>query len=142
MTRGRWILISSGATLLLSAPLVAFLALLLATRPTLRVLRTWTSPAELMYDDWGPRHLSVVEGAWDFDGFPLHLERRHFIYVGRDAGTPVYGHQVKISLNNSVEALEPYLARATVTWTTEGVTFAEPSGHRLFIPKASFLGGR
>lgn len=142
MTRQRWFLISLGAMALVLVPLTALLTLLLATRPTLRVLRTWTSPPELQYDTWGQRHLSVVEGARDFDGFPFHVGRRYFLYVGMDAGTPTYGHQIHYSLNNSVEELEPYLARATVAWTTEGVTFTEPSGHRLFVPKASFLGGR
>jgi hypothetical protein len=38
--------------------------------------------------------------------------------------------------------LGPYAKRAVVTWSDAGVTFEEPSGHRLFIPKAAYAGGR
>jgi hypothetical protein len=140
MTRLRWILFTAG--LMALVPLTAFLTLFLSTRPTFRVLRTWASPPEIRYDDWGPRHLSVGEGGKDFDGFPLHVGRRYFIYVGMEAGTPTYGHRIDHSFTHSVEDLEPYLERAKTTWSEEGVTFVEPSGHTLFIPKEWFLGGR
>lgn len=90
--------------------------------------------------------MSVVESDLDWDGFPLQVGRNYVIYVGLDAGTPSYGHMIKYSFHpgypDSDGNIPPFLSRATAQWTTEGVTLELPSGHRLFVPKAMFIGGR
>jgi hypothetical protein len=111
-------------------------------RPSLRVLAHWRQPAGVRYDAFDPYTLSVIEADRDWRGFPLFLGRRHFVYVGRDQGTPSYGHVVDFSFFAGAEPLETYLARGTVTWQPDGVTFVTPSGHRLFIPRDMFVGGR
>lgn len=115
-------------------------------RPSMKVIAQWKEPTEIKYDDLGPYYLSVVEDDIDWQAFPFHLGRNYFIYAGRDAGTPSYGHMIKYSFHPSYpddpDNLEPFLARAIVTWTAHGVTLELPSGHRLFIPKAMFIGGR
>lgn len=111
-------------------------------RPSLDVVHQWEQPASITYDDWGPYYLSVVESDLDWRGFPLHVERNHFIYVGRDAGSPAYGHMVDFSFHPYPEDLERFLDRAEVEWTAAGVLLELPSGHRLFIPADMFTGGR
>jgi hypothetical protein len=43
---------------------------------------------------------------------------------------------------NELENVEVYIQRSTTEWTPEGVTFVEADGHRLFMPRAVFVGGR
>jgi hypothetical protein len=111
-------------------------------RPSLRVLASWPRSAD---DVPGEIRLSVVETDWDFRGFPLRLERNVIVHVGRDRGSPGYGHEVRYSFHPSVDdngALDRHLHKCTVVWAPEGVTLAEPDGHRLFVPAAAYVGGR
>jgi hypothetical protein len=111
-------------------------------RPSRRVLASW--PSSVRAEPAEPR-LSVVEADWDFSGFPLELQRNVEIYVGRGAGNGSYGHYMRYSFHPSGDdyrALGRHLHKCTVTWAPEGVTLSEPDGHRLFIPAASYLGGR
>ena len=115
-------------------------------RPSMKVVAQWKQPAAISYDDWGPYYLSVVEDDRDWRGFPLQVGRNYFIYLGRDAGTPSYGHMIKYSFHASYpddsDNLELFLGKAAVQWTAEGATLELPSGHRLFVPKQMFIGGR
>ena len=114
--------------------------------PSHKVIAQWKQPTEIKYDGWGPYYVSVVEDDLDWRGFPLHVGRNYFIYLGRDAGTPSYGHWIKYSFHASYpydsNNLAAFLSKAKVQWTAEGVTLEPPSGHRLFVPKAMFIGGR
>jgi hypothetical protein len=38
--------------------------------------------------------------------------------------------------------LATYLSTARVDWSELGVTFEEGSGHRVFIPRRAYVGGR
>ena len=125
---------------LLLAALLSALTLYCATRPTQRVLKTWECPAAVPYCPG--LYLSVLEGAPNLDGFPLHIGRRYAIYVGRESGQPSYGHRLDYRFNAEVVDIETHLAQTVVRWTPEGVSLTEPSGHALFIPKTAFLNAR
>jgi hypothetical protein len=73
---------------------------------------------------------------------PPAVGRNYSIYTGRDADSPSYGPWIDYSFHPSAEKIEPFLQRASVQWTDEGVTLELPSGHRLFIPEKMFTGGR
>lgn len=112
-------------------------------RPSMTVITQWKQPADIKYDDRGPYYMSVVESDFDWSGFPVGVvERNHFIYLGRDAGKPSYGHMIKYSFHNAPDDLGAFLGKAQVKWTAEGVTLELSSGHRVFVPKAMFIGGR
>jgi hypothetical protein len=58
---------------------------------------------------------------------------------------PTYGHSVKYSFHPSSELFndeEAHIKLSKVEWTEECVTFLEASGHKLFIPRVMFVGGR
>ncbi len=111
-------------------------------RQSLRVVAQWRSPDTVHYDAFDPYTLSVVQSDRDWRAFPFDLRWRYFVYVGRDRGTPTYGHMVDFSFFGGAEPLESYLAQSTVDWQPDGVTLTTPSGHRLFVPRALFVGGR
>lgn len=121
------------------AAVCALVALLLITRSSDRELRGWSSPG-------AEYHLLVVEGERDWRSFPLALTRHHYLYVGREALASGYGHRVSWDLH--VEMISgdatwvDYLAACNVEWSEHGVAFEEPSGHRVFIPRHAYVGGR
>ncbi|QJW96141.1 hypothetical protein FTUN_3697 [Frigoriglobus tundricola] len=56
-------------------------------------------------------------------------------------GDSLYGHWTEYEFHNYHN--EPdYFLRCVVTWAPDGVTLTEPTGHKLFIPKNAFIGGR
>ncbi len=132
------ILLAWLTTSLLSALVVVFLM----HRASLDVVHQWKQPADITYDGGGPYYVSVVEGDLDWRGFPLHVERNHFIYAGRDAGKPSYGHMIDFSFHPFPDDLPTFLGKAQAHWMPEGVRLDLPSGHQLFIPKEMFTGGR
>lgn len=114
------------------------LGLFVLTRPSGRVLLRSTAPSG--------EHLILFEGDRDFRGFPLAVVRRRYVYVGRDDIPTGYGHVTSFDLHpemvDPVLEAEAYAKRVTVTWSDAGVTLEEPSGHRLFLPRRAFAGGR
>jgi len=125
-----------------SSAMLALVFVFLLSRPSLEVIHQWKQPAQITYDGLGPYYMSVVESDLDWSGFPLHVERNYFIYVGRDPGKPSYGHWVKFSFHTFPDDLKTFLSKADAQWTDQGVELILPSGHRLFIPKDMFTGGR
>lgn len=105
-----------------------------------RVIAEWKQPDTIKYDSRGPYYLRVKEGNVDWSFFLLGWERHYEIFVGREGG--VYGHSIEFSFDPDYEDLESYLKRSNVEWSEAGVTFNEPSGHVLFIPKQMYIGGR
>ncbi len=124
--------------------LVAFLGTLAYIRPTDKVVMTWKQADDVSYNPPGPFYLSVVEDDIGIGRLPFSTERRYYIYVGRDSGKPIHGHVINYSFHPDVSDLynlEAHIRKSKVIWSTEGVTFEEASGHKLYIPK-SMLGGR
>lgn len=127
----------------ISSLVAALVMLYVLHRPSLNVIAQWAQPAELTYDDRGPYYVSVVERGTDWSGSPLYMEASHFIYAGREPGHPSYGHMINFSFYPSYEDdLPTFLQKTNIQWTAEGVQMEFQSGHRLFIPKDSFIGGR
>ena len=128
--------------------LVLIAALILAVllnRPSLKVVAQWQQPKDIIYHSFDPYYLSVVEDNLDWSHVPFVLPRNYFIYVGTDSGKPIHGHVIKYSFHPSMDDLydEPaHIKKSTVDWSADGVTFNEASGHKLFIPKQMFIGGR
>ncbi len=109
------------------------------------VVAEWKRPDSIDYQSFGPYYLSVLRDGPDWSGFPLHVSRNYSLYVGRESGTPTYGHVVKHSFHPGADHYhdeETHIKASRVEWTAEGVTFHERSGHRVFIPKSMFVGGR
>lgn len=127
-------------SVLLVSTLLTTAGLYLLTRPSQRVIQTWTQPGQIQYDG-ATYYLSVIESDLDWRGFPYHVSRRYYIYVGRESGSPTYGHVVDFSFYPT-EDIQTYIRKSTVEWSSGGVTFQTVSGHRLFIPKQMFVGGR
>ena len=128
--------------LVLISFILAFVILYFLHRPSLTVVAEWKQPAEIKYDGRGPYYMSVVETDLNWRGFPLYVDRHHIIYVGRESGTPTYGHMLEYSFYPFPDDLKDFLKKATVEWTAEGVNLTLPSGHKLFVPKRMFIGGR
>ena len=121
------------SVLLISAGLT-IVGLYLLTRPSLQVIQSWKQPESIQYDDGAIHYLSVVESDLDWRGFPVHVSRRYFVYVGLESGTPTHGHVIDFSFHPITEDIQTYIRQSTVEWSVEGVTFQTVSGHRLFIP--------
>jgi hypothetical protein len=128
-------------SVLLVSIVLTTVGLYVLTRPSLRVIHTWKQPDNIQYDA-ATYYLSVVESDLDWRGFPVHVSRRYFVYVGRDSGTPTYGHMIDFSFYPIAEDIQTHIRQSTVEWSSEGVTFQTVSGHQLFIPKRMFIGGR
>lgn len=108
--------------------LVAAIALFVMTRPSLNVIKTWEKPNASMY-------LTIYESDIDWRGFPLNVQPRYAIYVGKTSGTPSYGHFVDMSFYGLPEQTDS-IRQSKVAWSDQGVTLLQPSGHVLFIPKS------
>ena len=122
--------------------ILSLVIVFLLHRPSLEVVHQWKQPDEITYDQWGPYYMSVIESDLDWRGFPLYVERNYFIYVGRDSGKPSHGHMVKFSFHAFSDDLKTFLSKADAQWTDKGVELILPSGHRVFIPRDMFTGGR
>lgn len=92
------------------------------------------------YKSFGPYCLSVVEGRrlWTTFGWP----REHYLFIGRGAEAPGYGQFVPFQFFPGGDDVGEHIARSTVEWTDNGVTFISASGHRLYVPREGFVGGR
>jgi hypothetical protein len=122
-----------------SALVLGFVLVFLMTRPSGRVIAKWNQPASLNYGSFDPYTLAVVEQGIDLYAIPW--KRTHVLFVGHGPGNS-YGHRVRFSFVARSRDMEDHIKAATVEWTTNGVKFAVPSGHEVFIPKKAFIGGR
>ena len=111
------------------------------TRSSMRVVQTWKQAEDIHYDE-ATYYLSVVEGEPDWHGFPVHVGRHYFVYVGRESGTPTYGHMVDFSFYPLSGDLDEDIRQSGVEWSAEGVRLKTVSGDELFVPKEMFMGGR
>lgn len=119
--------------------LIGLVVVLFLTRPSGRIIAQWTQPATINYASYDPYTLSVVEHGIDLHTIPW--KRTHLLFVGR--GTAIeYGHYVRISFPVRSAEMETHIKASKVEWTAEGVQLEPPSGHRIFVPKKMFIGGR
>jgi len=132
----RWV-----SSVLIVAILLTFVSLYTLTRPSLQVVKAWQQPATIVNEET-TYYLSVVKSDRDWRGFPFNMPRRYGIYVGRERDQPTYGHWLDFSFYPFPDSTIDHIRKSIVEWTPSGVTFAPPSGHRLFIPRTMFSGGR
>ncbi|MBA7610011.1 hypothetical protein ES703_17214 [subsurface metagenome] len=120
--------------LCLSVPMAILLSL-----PSHRVIHQWHQSADINYNNFDPYTLAVVEGArdWATLGWP----RRHYIFVGRSNDVPDSGHYLAYTFHPD-NGNKEHIKKSLVEWDEDGVTFIEATGHKLFIPKKMFIGGR
>ncbi len=126
----------------LIAVMVSLAVLVAWSRPTNVVQWQWCQPDDISYDSYDPYCLSVVEGDINWTFMPLTVMRHYYVFVGRGTQVPSYGHYADYTPTFGAAEARDYLSRASVEWTTEGVTFVEDAGHRLFIPAEMFTAGR
>jgi len=130
-----------GRTAIIVAAALGFLVvatILSWTRTT--DVKTFSQPPGVVYSDHSPhtvvlQHvrapIAVLRLSDDSTSGLDHYE----VYLGRDPSGG-YGHHVRLDATD----MDP--TRLTVEWTTEGVSLNFESGHRVFVPAASFVGGR
>lgn len=110
------------------------------TRPTNITLAHWDQPNGVNYQSNDPYALYVEENSPWWNVF----KRNRYCRVGVVSHVHtklLYGHWTEYEFHNYWN--EPdYFTKCVVAWEADGVTVTEPTGHRLFIPKNSFIGGR
>jgi hypothetical protein len=140
MSRRRRTLLVAVLSLLLAVPLSCAGAVWLNTSPD-TVLLELRQPPTPDYQSFGPYSVYVLEGPREWA--TLEWPRRHRLFVGRSGlGTPDYGRWLDYSFHTGGTDVNEHIQKSTAEWTPEGVTFVEATGHRLFIPKEMFVGGR
>ena len=105
------------------------------------LLAKWEQPPNVKYGSHEPYVLYVRENSswWNVMSRYQHCSVGVVSHVHSE--DMLYGHWTEYEFHNYHN--EPdYFTRCVVNWEPEGVTIAEPSGHKLFIPKNSFIGGR
>ena len=121
-----------------SCAVLVLAALFVLTRPSERVLMRWSSPSG--------EEVLLYEGERDYATFPFWSERRHYLYVGRGSVPSGYGHRVSFDLHpelvDPAVSVEAYAKRVRATFSDAGIEVEEPSGHRSFIPRRAYAGGR
>ena len=130
------VFLAGAAGLLLGACTVLYLV----SSSSGRVVAAWKQPSSIDYASFGPYTLFVVETGV----VRALLSRRtaHELRINRGGEPDGYGHYVPISLDFDGDASDEEIKAALVTWSTDGLSFEMPTGHRLFVPKGSFTGGR
>lgn len=120
--------------------LVAVVATSYLTTPSNRVIKQWHQPKDVDYQSYDPYTLSVVEG--EIEWYLFGFKRRHYLFIGRGSEAPAYGHYLDYTFHPGSGDIDAHIGRSTVQWAPEGLTFVEATGHRLFVPKVMFIGGR
>lgn len=105
-----------------------------ASWPTTSVGRQWIQPSTVTYSDQSKHHATTVRKSTLLSFLGVSDERISVV-LGRDPGGG-YGHEVVVDATSS--SAQP----SAVEWTEAGATLTYPSGHRVFVPAAKFIGGR
>lgn len=116
---------------LISGAALGFVACLLLNQEGGRRVQAW---------EQAPYRADLCEGRKIWAPFD-HRHREHRLWIGRRENPPCegYGHEI---LWRFAEDGKTYLEKVALNWTTEGAEMSEPDGHRVFIPKEAFIGGR
>ena len=114
-----------------------------------KVLKYWIEPKELNYYDKQERdyryRVSVIETTRSI-GFFTTQERHYEIIISKQSVKPeldmMYGHHKVYGLEGTEEEVRQILKKCDVQWEVSGVWFVDNTGHKLFFPKSTFMGGR
>lgn len=110
--------------------------ILWAIFPTNRVIASWKQPPPSDQQHTQYEMQLIEEDRRIFYG---PFERTMELHVHR-VGNPGYGHSVPVRLFGTDE--RECRDTCFVNWTESGIEFTQSSGHRLFIPKSAYIGGR
>ncbi len=114
--------------LVLTAGAVAVLSL-----ESQSVVRSARQSPSVSYSDNSTHYLAVKR--YVSIGAPVVGGTRHELWLGRDPGLN-YGHRVALDITGA----DP--ERFEADWTEQGVRVRFESGHEIFVPARSFIGGR
>jgi hypothetical protein len=103
------------------------------------VLARWKQPRSVDYGSFDPYTVFIVAVGKRRSFFLERATHEVRVMHGDDPNT--YGHVVEISLDLGLYDAS-FVQRSKVSWTGAGVEIEVPTGHRLFLPKAAFIGGR
>ena len=130
------IVVTAGISVLLTSLLFVWLQ-----KPSLKVVKSWKQAETVNYNSFDPYFINIVEDNIYLGNLPFKAPQNYFIYVGTGSEEVTYGHIKRYSFEYN-QNISRYLDECRVHWTMEGVTFKEPGGHTLFIPRDSFTDGR
>jgi hypothetical protein len=140
MTRTRRLLPVCAFALALAVPLSCATTIWLNLSPH-RVVIELPQPPTPDYQSFGPYSIYVMDGPREWG--TLEWPRRHHLVVARSGfNPPEPGHMLDYTFHARGDDVNEHIRKSSTEWTPEGVTFVEATGHRLFIPKAMFVGGR
>ncbi|AWM41324.1 hypothetical protein C1280_32890 [Gemmata obscuriglobus] len=108
--------------------------------PIGHVRARWEQPSHLNFGSNDPYVVFVVDrSSWWNE--PNRFRHCGIGVVSHVHGDLLYGHWTEYEFHNP--SSDPnYFTNCTTVWDPEGVTIIEPSGHKLFVPKNAFIGGR
>lgn len=108
--------------------------------PRTTVVKVFEQPPAVAYADGSPhvavlRHIHAPIAAVRLSGDGFSVQNHYEVVLGRDPGGD-YGHRVRLDATG----MDP--AELTVEWAPDGAWLDYRSGHRVFVPASSFIGGR
>jgi len=109
-----------------------------------KTLKYWVQEDNPKYYDHRYR-LSVIETT-RATGLFTTKERHYQIFISKQSVKPeldmMYGHYKEYGFEGNRKKVEETLENCSVRWGKGGVWFVDDTGHRLFFPKETFMGGR
>lgn len=84
------------------------------------------------YNSYDPYCLNIIKQSQP-------LSSQYIILISRK-GDKEYGHVVNYI--DPLETSEENIKKTRVIWSNEGIEITFPAGHKLYIPKDKFIGGR
>lgn len=82
--------------------------------------------------------VTVLESGARFGFFSVHP--RYALRITPKRGR--VGHDFDVSLFNTDEDVHAYLGHGRIVENGDGITFSQPSGHSVFVPRQWYEGGR
>jgi hypothetical protein len=122
----------------LTSLLFTFVLLLLLHWPSHRVVWQDCQPQSINYGSFDPYYLSVIERNTGW----LFTRTSYYLFIAHGKSAPAYGHYLDFSFFFVSKDHDAEIKSSKAEWTLQGVTFTASTGHSLFVPKKSFIGGR
>ena len=106
-----------------------------------RIIHSWEQPKEINYWRNANYTLYVIETAPDWFIFGGRTPRQYIFICWSDS----YGDRFDCSFqaaSHDDSEIDAYIQRSIVEWTVDGVSLKQESGHVIFFPAKTFIGGR
>jgi hypothetical protein len=97
-----------------------------------RILYKDCQPKSIIYKSYDPYCLSIIE-------LDLTLSKNNIIMISHN-GDNIYGHILSYPESHLVN--ESNIQKTITDWDSNGINLTCYSGHKIFIPKKLFIGGR